>query len=138
MSQSWADDSVVLRMLRRGYAQAELARRTKRLVNDGNDYVDSHDIGPTLTAMLMQFAATSRAQGKLPIVILFQDRGSGADSLYRLVGPALMDAGVPVVSTHAIAPVTDPKNFVSDGHFTPAVDRLIAEQTLQIIRRYTK
>ena len=88
--------------------------------------------------MLMQFAATSRAQGKLPIVILFQDRGSGADSLYRLVGPALMDAGVPVVSTHAIAPVTDPKNFVSDGHFTPAVDRLIAEQTLQIIRRDTK
>ena len=138
MSQSWADDSVVLRMLRRGYAQAELARRTKRLVNDGSDYVDSHDIGPTLTAMLMQFAATSRAQGKLPIVILFQDRGSGADSLYRLVGPALMDAGVPVVSTHAIAPVTDPKNFVSDGHFTPAADRLIAEQTLQIIRRYTK
>jgi hypothetical protein len=134
MSQSWADHSVVLRMLRRSYAQAELGRRTNRLVNNGKDYVDNPEIGPALTTMLMQFAITSRADGKLPIVILFQDRGSGVDSLYRLVGPALIEAGVPVVSSHVIAPVTDPKNFISDGHFTPTADRLIAEQTLQAIR----
>jgi hypothetical protein len=138
MSQSWADHSVVLCMLRRGYAQAELARRTRRLVNDGKDYVDSPDVGPTLTAILLQFASTARAQGKLPIVVLFQDRGSGTDSLYRLLGTALVDGGVPVVSSHGIAPVSDPKNFIPDGHFTPAVDRLIAEQALQVIRRYVK
>ena len=138
MSQSWADHSVVLCMLRRGYAQAELSRRTRRLVNDGKDYVDNPDVGPTLRAILLQFASTARAQGKLPIVVLFQDRGSGTDSLYRLVGPALVNGGVSVVSSHGIAPVTDPKNFIPDGHFTPAVDRLIAEQALQVIRRYAQ
>lgn len=138
MSQSWTDHSVVLCMLRRGYAQAELGRRTRRLVNDGKDYVDSPDVGPTLRAILLQFASTARAQGKLPIVVLFQDRGGGTDSLYRLLGRALANGGVPVVSSHVTAPVTDPKNFIPDGHFTPAVDRLIAEQALEIIRRYPK
>jgi hypothetical protein len=138
MSQSWADHSVVLCMLRRGYAQAELALRTRRLVNNGKDFVDSPDVGPTLSAILLQFASTARAQGKLPIVILFQDRGTGTDSLYRLVGPALEEGGVPFVSSHGIAPVNDPRNFIPDGHVTPAVDRLIAQQTLEAIRRYGK
>jgi len=128
------DRSVFLNMLRRAYAQAEDRRITAKLVNDGTGFRPNPDIGPVMQAMLLDFAATARAQGKIPVVILFQDRGTGADSLYRMLGPALEQAKVPTVSTHERFPVTDPRNFIADGHFTPAVDREIAKEVLEKIR----
>jgi len=127
MEAQWADRSIFLRLLRRARAQAFEREQTAALVNDGHNFLPNPEIGPVLAAMLVDFARTARADGKLPIVILFQDQGTGVDSLERLVGPALRRNGVPTVLSREVAPNTDPRNFVPDGHFTPAVDRRIAE-----------
>jgi hypothetical protein len=122
----WADHSVFLSLLRRAYAQAEYRRRSLRLVNDGRDF--RPDLGPPLRALLLSFTREVRARGQRPMVILLQDRGNGVDSLARLVGPSLEQAGATVIRSDQIADVNDPRNFLSDGHFTPEVDRMIAEK----------
>lgn len=127
----WADHSVFLRLLRRSYAQAEFRRRTIRLVNDGARF--RADMGPPLRAMLGSFARQVRARGQRPFVILLQDRGNGSDSLAQLVGASLQEAGATVIRSDEIASVNDPRNFLPDGHFTPRVDRLIAQRLLQKI-----
>ena len=127
----WADHSVFLRLLRRAYAQAEFRNRRLRLISDGAQFRE--ELGPPLRAMLMRFARQTRARGQRPIVVLLQDRGSGTTSLARLVGPSLAMAGATVVRSDDIASAGDPRNFLPDGHFTPEVDRLIAERLLQAI-----
>lgn len=130
MQASPLDRSVFVGLLRRAYAQAEDRRLIERLVYDGHAFTDNPQLGPVMKTLLLDFAARVRGQGKLPIVILFQDRGSGADSLYGLLGPTLEKAGVPVVTTHAAFSVNDSRNFIADGHFTPEVDRAIARIVL--------
>jgi hypothetical protein len=129
--QQWADHSVFLRLLRRAYAQAEYRRRTVRLVSDGTQY--RADMGPPLRALLVSFARQVRARGQRPFVILLQDRGSGTDSLARLVGSAPGQAGATVIRSDDMANVNDPRNFLPDGHFTPQVDKMIAQRLLQAI-----
>ena len=90
-------------------------------------YLANPDITPVMRAMLRDFARSARAQGKAPMVILFQDRGMGADSLYRMLGPELERGGVAYVRTDQIAAVSDARNFVADGHFAPEATRRIAE-----------
>jgi len=131
------DHSIIFRLIRRAYAQAHYRRVDAELVNDGNDFVDNPQIGPVLHAMLRDFSETARSQGKMPMVILFQDRNFGTDSLYRLLKPALDQDGIAFVRSDLIAPATDPRNFIPDGHFTPAMDRKIAQAVHAEIRRFS-
>ncbi len=134
MNASPLDHSITVALVRRAYAQAEARKVIRNLVGDGKSFSDNADIGPVMRAMLLDFARTVRSQGKVPMVLLLQDQGTGTDSLYRMLGPTLERAGVPLVSTHEIAPVTDPRNFLPDGHFTPAVDHKIARAMLAKVR----
>lgn len=127
----WADHSVFLRLLRRAYAQAEFRRRSVQLVSDGTQF--RPDLGPPLRAILVAFVRQVHARGQRPFILLLQDRGSGTDSLARLVGPSLQEAGATVIRSDEIANVNDPRNFLPDGHFTPKVDRLIAQRLLLAI-----
>ena len=84
--------------------------------------------------MVSEFAATARADGKRPLVILFNDRGFD-DHLYQLLQPTLSANQIAYISTHDIAPATDGTNFSSDGHFTQAANQKIAEKTLSVIQQ---
>ena len=130
---SVTDHSVLFRLLRRAYAQHETTARRRALVADAAGYLDNPEIGPVLSALLVDFAARVRAEGGIPIVLLLQDR-PGVDALYRLLGPGLVAARVPFVSTHDIVPTTDPANFVSDGHFKPEQERRVAEKVVALVR----
>lgn len=122
------DNSVTLRLLRRAYAQSRGREITATQVHDGKSYVvDNPELGPVMGAMLHDFATSARAQDKIPMIILLQDRGFGADSLYRMLGPALARDHIAVIRSDQIAAATDPRNFIPDGHFTPEVDRKLAE-----------
>ena len=90
---------------------------------------------PVLQAMVSDFAKTAVQDGKFPIVLLINDRGY-ADHLFQAVAPTLKAASIPYVSTHSIAPVTDPTNFVKDGHFTDAVNKKLATAMLELINRH--
>ena len=129
----WADHSVFLRLLRRAYAQAEYRKRSLRLVSDGMQY--RPDMGSPLRGLLVSFARQVRARGQHPYVILLQDRGYGTDSLARLVGSSLEQAGATVIRSDQVAGVGDPRNFEPDGHFTPQIDRLIAQRLLAAINQ---
>lgn len=136
MHDGLLDRSAVFRMLRRAYGQARSRELEGALVNNGTDYLPNPELGPVMRAMLRDFAQSARGQGKIPIVILFQDRGMGTDSLYRMLGAELEQDGISVVRTDQIASAADPRNFIADGHFTPLVDRKIAEAVDAEIKRF--
>jgi hypothetical protein len=82
--------------------------------------------------MVTDFAATAKADGKRPIVLVLNDRGY-EDHLFQALKPTLESASIPYVSTHNIAPATDIRNFVGDGHFTASANKLIAEAVLKLL-----
>lgn len=130
---SWADNSAILRMLRRAYAQRS-SRNLSDAVLGPEGYRDRPDIGPVLRAMVLDFAARSRAAGKRPVVLLLHDGHSG-DALYRLLSSTLESQGVDYVSTHEIVRTNDPSNFVRDGHFTDAAYQRVAEKLRSVLRQ---
>ncbi len=124
---SWLDRSALARMVRRAYADHHVSAVTAQIERPRAGFAaDDPDLGPPLRAMCRQFAATARADGRRPLMILIQDQGSPSD-LYDLIGPGLTADGVPFVSTHDVVRTSDRSNFVADGHFTPAAyDRVAA------------
>ena len=127
------DRSALARLVRRAWAD--------RNVTDGSASVDrpklgfdptDPEVGPPLRAMCRQFAATARADGRRPVVLLIQDQGS-KDDLDQLLARSLDDDGIPRVSTTADVATDDRTNFIPDGHFTPAADDRVARRLLAVI-----
>jgi hypothetical protein len=55
-----AEDTALLRLLRRSYAQREFAIRRRRLIGDTAGFVDNPQLGPVLSALLVDFDARAR------------------------------------------------------------------------------
>ena len=123
------DASALGRMIRRAYASHHFSAVAATIAGKDGFNPDDRDIGPTLKAMCREFAATVRADGRRPLVLLIQDQGSDAD-LYKLLGPSLAADGVPYLSTHELVPARDHSNFVADGHFTAAAYDRVARAML--------
>jgi hypothetical protein len=123
-NENWSDDSSLIRMIRRAYAQRQI-----RFINDSvleqGGFVTRTDIGPVLSALLLDFSKRSKAAGKRPIVLLLQD-GHSSDALFRLLGPILKAEGIEFVSSHDVVQTSDPSNFIADGHFTEASNERVA------------
>ncbi len=134
--QNWFDNSATLRMLRRAWAKGHQERVVQQIyTQDG--FNPEWAQTPVLQAMVAEFAATAKADGKVPIVILFNDRGY-EDHLYQMLHPTLDAKQIPYFSTHAVAPATDGTNFVGDGHFTEEANQKISAQVLSLVRQELK
>lgn len=131
--RNWLDNSAIVRLIRRGYAQRHQAMITNK-IHSSAGFNAEIDI-PVLSSIVTDFAATARTDGKLPIVLLISDRGY-EDHLFKALSPTLEGASIPYVSTHNIAPATDIKNFVGDGHFTESANKLIAKAVLKLINEH--
>ena len=83
---------------------------------------------------MLDFAANARAAGQHPIVILFEDKGFGT-ALSAIAAPALRANQIDFVATSAVASPNDSGNFLSDGHFIPAVEEKIARAVLVLLGR---
>lgn len=131
-NQNLLDHSAIIRMLRRAWGQRHtMAVSQQSHTPDGfNQAVEV----PLLRAIVTDFARTARHDGKLPIVLLFNDLGY-QDHLFQALKPTLAEHAIPYMSTHTIAPTTDPKNFVSDGHFTESVNKPFAQVVLALINQ---
>ncbi len=125
------DESTLVRLLRRGWGQRQKRRQLAR-VHDANGYRSDSTVGPVARAIIRSFAETVRADGRLPIVILFHEKGFD-DHLYALVSPTLREHDIPFLSTHELAPASDHDSFLPDGHFTAEVDKRIAREVLAVI-----
>ena len=126
------DHSAIVRIVRRS-----LAHRSKRAAidrfHDKHGFRAESGIVELAAALAIDFARAVQEDGATPLILLLNDQGYG-DDLFRALAPALDDASIAYVSTHEIAPATDPVNFIGDGHFTKLRDRAIAEQLLATIR----
>ncbi|MCH8822010.1 MAG: hypothetical protein IH984_00750 [Planctomycetes bacterium] len=125
------DNSTLVRLLRRGWGQRQRRRQLAR-VHNADGYRSDSNVGPVAREIIRSFAETVRADGRLPIVILFHEKGFD-DHLYALLGPTLKEHGIPFLSTHDLAPASDHDSFLPDGHFTAEVDKRIAREVLAVI-----
>src|SRR5919199_346097 len=128
---NWLDNSAIVRMIRRAWAQRHQTTITNQ-IHSPTGFNEETEI-PVLRAMVAEFAATAKADGKRPIVLVLNDRGYD-DHLFQALKPTLESASIPYVSTHNIAPATDIRNFVGDGHFTTSANKLIAEAVLKLLK----
>lgn len=126
------DHSVIGRMVRRAWGQRVIRQRTNALLPQDR-FAGAPELVPVLRAMLLDFASRARARNAQPIVILFDDQGY-KDVLLDLLGSDLKKSHIDFVATSNIAPADNPGNFVSDGHFTEAVDKKIAAAVLTLLR----
>ncbi|HAZ48660.1 MAG TPA: hypothetical protein DDW76_03925 [Cyanobacteria bacterium UBA11369] len=133
--RNWLDNSAIVRLIRRAYAQRHQGMMANKVYTSAGFNAEK-DI-PVLSAIVTDFAATARSDGKLPIVLLISDRGY-EDRLFQALSPTLETAKIPYVSTHNIAPATDIGNFVADGHFTESANKLIAKAVLKLINEHVE
>ena len=124
------DNSVIVRLIRRAWAQRNQTMITNQ-IHSSAGFNAKLEI-PVLRAIVAEFAATARNDGKMPIVLILNDRGYD-DHLFQALKPTLEIASIPYVSTHNIAPATDVRNFVGDGHFAESANKLIAKGVLKLI-----
>lgn len=127
------DSSSLLRMIRRSFAQKHQQEITNT-IHTNKGFNDKWEGIATLRLMINDFANTAKKDGKLPIVLLLNDMGY-EDHLFKVLKTELADQSIPFVSTHNIAPATDRKNFVEDGHFTNNANRMIAQEVIELINK---
>jgi hypothetical protein len=127
------DHSTIGRMIRRAYAQRH-QDYLRAAVRDGDGFRKDHGAIQALCAMVIDFAKEVRADGKEPVVLLIEDRGF-ANSFETSLEPTLQHANIPYLNSRTVCPATDQSNFVSDGHFTPERNRLLAKALLEVIQR---
>lgn len=127
---NWLDNSVLVRMMRRAFAQRHQMTIGNEVYSSAGFNAES-DIS-VLRAMVSEFAATAKQDGKLPVVLVINDRGYD-DDLFQVLKPTLEKNSIPYVSTHSIAPATDVRNFIGDGHFIESANKSIATAVLKLI-----
>jgi hypothetical protein len=125
------DQSALVRLLRRGYAQSRRAALIGQIkAKDG--FSLSSETVRTVQFMLRDFARSARSDGVLPFVYVINNQGGG-DDLYRAVKPALEAHQIPHLSSHAIVPPDDPSLFLPDSHFLPSKDKELAIEAVRLI-----
>lgn len=129
---SWLDHSVTFRLLRKAWAQRENRLMTAKL-HDRHGFLPDAEAVRTTRALAVQFTREVRAGGGVPVVVLIEDRGYD-DHLERALGESLRAAGVPYLSTHAIAPPGDAATFTADAHFRGELNQRLAAAVDSLIR----
>jgi hypothetical protein len=132
-SADLADRSTIGRMVRRAFGQDVMHRRNAGLRGPSGQIVAA-GVVKVLPAMISDFAKRVRDAGQQPIVVLFEERGHGGE-LARILGQTLAADRIDYVSSAAIAPASDPTNFVADGHFTPEVNAKIGQKILNLMHK---
>jgi hypothetical protein len=126
------DYSAIVRMVRRAVAQRWQTTRAAQVHGPSGYNPDSPAVA-SLRGVVAAFAADARRDGKRPVVLLLENMGY-RDHLERILEPVLDRDQIAFLSTHPIAPDTDVRNFVADGHFTPEANARIARALLDVIR----
>ena len=128
---SFLDESAVIRLARRG-----LGQRSKRLTlerfHDHSGFKNESGMLDAMRGLVAAFVSDVRNDGKIPVVVAINDRGY-SDHLHRVLAPGLVDSRALYFSTHELAPATEAGNFLADGHFVPAKDRLFARKLAELI-----
>jgi len=132
-THNFLDNSALIRLIRRGWQQTYLSEITAQ-IHTTKGFNPAWDQIPVLKSIITEFNNTARLDGRLPIVLLLNDR-KYEDHLFKILEETLKKEQIPYVSTHNIVPVTNLKNFMGDGHFTKEANAKIAPEVLKIINQ---
>lgn len=128
-----SDDSSLLRLTRRAWANAEDSKADEGIHKPGEGFDPGSDAIRCLKEMLTRFAEGCEAQGRRPVVALFNDRGYGAD-LDGVLVPFLKEKNISFLSSTSVASSDDPTKLLGDGHFTHEVNREMGTILASLIR----
>ena len=131
--QSWLDESVIVRLVRRAWYQRAFHQRMKKL-HGPQGFAENTEALPVMRSILASFVRDCRAEGTLPVVLLFEDR-EYLDHLSRAVGPDLDRLGVIWIASHQMVDPGNPSDALPGRHFTRNANRRIAMELLRRIRR---
>ncbi len=124
----WADKSPFARLVRRSLATSHVDQ-TKADIANSDDYPYAEVLG----RMVATFATTARSDGQIPIVMLIQSNHPGDADVLAVTTAILQEMGILYLATSEHVDPRDPSKFIPDGHYTPEVDQLFAEQFLELI-----
>ncbi len=129
--QNIFDESIIGRLIRRGLATRQNLMATADIHNR-HGFNENHEAIMVLKKIIINFNVDARSENRIPIVLLIHNQGY-ADHLYQVTQKTLSEHHIPYLSTHDICPATDPRNFISDGHFTAVCDIKIARKLLALM-----
>jgi hypothetical protein len=132
-THNFLDYSALIRLIRRGWQQTYLSEITAQ-IHTTKGFNPTWDQIPVLKSIITEFNNTARLDGRLPIVLLLNDR-KYEDHLFKILEETLKKEQIPYVSTHNIVPGTNLNNFMGDGHFTKEANAKIAPEVLKIINQ---
>jgi hypothetical protein len=127
------DESSVFRLIRRAYAYS-LQREKEAEVYDAR-----HGLNPEseevriLLAIIRDFAEKARRDHSLPIIYAVNNYSTGTH-LFDVIEGTLEEFDIPFLSSHTICAPNDPRNYLPDEHFTPALNIEMAKAMLKVIR----
>ena len=133
METNLLDHSAIIRLLRRAYGQT-LVFRARQSSMSKNGYEAHSEQVKTARAIVQEFAKEARIGGMIPIVYLANNLGY-SDYLFQSLEPTLSAENILYLSSHTIADPSDPRNYLSDSHFTDEVDDKMARQLERIIEK---
>ena len=125
------DESVLVRLARRGWGQSRKRASIERFHNTAG-FTNELGLLEVTRALVTDFITQVRSDGKLPVVLAINDRGY-SDHLHRVLAPIVAGSEAVYLSTHELAPASDVGNFLKDGHIIPAKDQLIANKLAELI-----
>lgn len=127
------DYSVYLRLVKRAWGQRSLTRNVERY-HDQTGFKNEERLVELARGLVSEFADSVRADGAIPYVMLFNDRGY-SDHLYQVLKPVLASKDIDYYSTHQKYPASNLDNFIADGHFKPEIDVEITIDVHQHLER---
>ena len=136
-SNIFFDDSALLRLVRRAYADMVKKRITDKIYTKNGFDLNSEEI-KILRAIVFEFSQSARSQNRIPIVYIVNNEGR-SDHLYKALKPLLDESKIPYLSSHIICPPDDPRVFLGvNSHFTETKDMELAKEAIRIIEDQKK
>jgi len=131
--ENFLDHWALFRFIRRSWAKRQ-SREINASFYNSKGFIENSQPIQALRLIVKEFAKQVRDDGKLPIVMLFNNRGYH-DHLSKVLASTLQEHQIPTMNSHEIAPSDNPKNIASDAfHFSRAVNEKFAHKILAIIR----
>jgi hypothetical protein len=131
MKASILDRSAFIRLIRRAYAQRQQRAHRARIFTREGINLGSSEV-QVAQGIIHEFAIDARRHNVIPIVFIANLLGD-SNYLFRALEPALAKDRVAYLSSDTVASPDDPRKYLSDTHFTAAVDDEMARALVHVM-----
>ena len=132
--QTFLDTSSVFRMLRRAYAYSSRRRKEADIYDDITGFNMESEEVRLLLAIVEDFVEEARRDNSLPVLYVVNNLFSGK-RLFDLLEETLNDHDIAYLSSHSVCDPDDPRNYLPDSHFKPAINLKIAREMMQLLKQ---